>query len=133
MKKWNNLLLLAMAYFAGSAISSMYSKKTKEEIQTEIKVSKIEWESPLKVLFWNFLEIHKGLFTDVKENVATEENIEKFNDKKEIFKKVMEDYKKEWEEILKDLMVNWKDYSKEVISKLNDLYDEKKQEIDKIK
>jgi len=132
MKK-TKLLMLVWAYFAWAAITSMYSKKTDKEIQNEMMRNKDEWKSPCKVLLWNFIDVHTRLFSDVKDNVLTDENIDKFNTQKDRLTNVLQEYKYEGEKILKDLQDNWPEYSKEILNKLNDLYEEKKVKLQKNK
>lgn len=131
--KNSKIITLLAAYFAGSAVNSMYNKKSDSEIKNEMIVAKEEGSSPLKVLFWNFLDVHKRLFSDVKENVVTEENKEKFNEKKCEFKKLMDEYRDEWEEILKKINSDGKDFTKEIMTQLGEVYEEKKDKIEDLR
>ncbi|MDD5770515.1 MAG: hypothetical protein PHE25_06095, partial [Candidatus Gracilibacteria bacterium] len=96
------LLVLLGAYVGGIAAALVYNKKTPQEIKTELEKASVSKERSCKVLFNNFLEIHKNLLEDLKARIDTPKNREYFNNKKDEFLSLAEDYKIKAQEIAEE-------------------------------
>ena len=128
-----NMFLLAVGYVAGWLAAAFYNKRKPEELQKDLKKSRKNWDGDFKVLFHNFIETHENMLDDLKSHVLTDENIAKFNEKKEELLTVVDSYKQQWQDLADELKTKWKDFLVEASDNLNKLYEEKKDEIDQIK
>lgn len=130
----NKKLLIALwIYASGVATALLYNKKNPSEIKTELDKARNSWDKDIKVLFNNFIEIHKNLLEDLKVRLLTEENKQKFYENKDKFLSLLDEYKQKAQEILKEYQLKWKDYAEEWLKKLEKFYKEKLEELDDLK
>lgn len=125
MFKNKKLLTLAVWYVIWWLVASVYNKKNPWELEKQIKKTK-KPESKLNVLLDSFIETHKNLLESVKKEPLYKDS------KKEILK-IYDSYKDQAVSLLNELKVNWKAYISKATKKLDDLYQEKKTEIDSLK
>jgi hypothetical protein len=128
-----NLFLVAAGYVVWGLISSIYNKKKPWELEKEIKESKEKWEGEFKILFNDFIDTHKNLLENLKQEDFYKNSKVKLWEKKEELFKIVDVYKTQWIELLDELKVKWKDYLIETSDKLEKLYQEKKVEIESLK
>jgi len=130
----NKKIILLWAVYVWWVIATLlYNKKTDKEIQKELLDARTKWEWDFKVLFNNFIEIHKNLLDNLKAKTLTEENKEFINKKKDEFLIFIDDYKEKAQEIFEEYKVLWKDYAEEAIEKLEKFYNEKLNDLEKLK
>lgn len=127
------ILLLLGAYASWVAAAVLYNKKNPSEIKSEIDNARKNDDNNLKVLFNNFIEIHKNLLDDLKAKTLTEENKEMFYKKRDEFLVLVEDYREKAIKIFEEYKVKWKDYAEEWLKKLEKFYKEKLEELDNLK
>lgn len=127
------LLLLLGAYVSWVAAALVYNKKNPSEIKSELDDARKNEDNNLKVLFNNFIEIHKNLLDDLKAKTLTDENKEMFYKKRDEILALVEDYRQKAQEVLKEYQVKWKDYAEEWLKKLEKFYKEKLEELDELK
>ncbi len=126
-------LLLLGAYASWVATALYYNRKTPKDIEAELETAKKSGEKDIKVLFNNFLEIHKNLLEDLKVRLLTEENKELFHKKRGEFLALVDDYKIKASEIAKEYKEKWYEYAEEWLKKLDKFYKEKLDELDDLK
>lgn len=108
----SKLLFVALgSYIAWNIVSSVFWNKKWEEVVKELNEAKTLWESPKKVLFHNFWESQKNLFSSLKSKLMTSENSAK----------------------LEEIKVKWTEYLENAKVKVEALYEENKDKIDSIK
>lgn len=127
------LLLLLGAYASWVAAALVYNKKNPSEIKSELDDARKNEDNNLKVLFNNFIEIHKNLLDDLKAKTLTDENKEIFYKKRDEILSLVEDYRQKAQEVLKEYQLKWKDYAEEWLKKLEKFYREKLEELDELK
>ena len=126
------LIVLASAYIAWVFVWILHNKKNPSDLKKELNNSK-ESKDEYKVLFDNFVEVHKDLIESLKTKTMTPENIEFINQKKDLLINVLNDYKTEAETILSEFREKGSDYVNTSLKKLEKSYKEKLNELDKIK
>lgn len=126
-KKWFGFL--ALWYMLWSLVSSVYTKKTGKTFKKDLEKS----DYSFKLLFENFVDMHKELLLDVKEELTSEKNKEIYEKYKNQIIEIFENYKEKWEILLSDLNKNWKKYLDETLDNLKVLYKEKIKELDSLK
>lgn len=126
-KKWFGFL--AVWYLVWSLVSSIYTKKTGKTFKKDLEKS----DYSLKLLFENFVDMHKELLLDVKEELTSEKNMEIYNKYKDEILKIFETYKEKWELLLADLKKNGKKYIDKTSENLKILYKEKIKELEWLK
>lgn len=89
------ILFLLWIYTSWVIITLLYNKKNPTIIQNELEKTKKSNKSDLKILFNNFIEIHKNLLNDLKDKTLTQENKKLFETKKDKLKELA------WENIKK--------------------------------
>ena len=124
--------MLAAGYVAGSVVSGLFSKDW-AKLRKKVELAKSKWQDTKKVILDHFIDTQKSALDSLKTQALTEENVEKFNEKKSELLAVVDDYKKQWEKMLKDLDKNGEDYISEAQTKLEKLYKEKTTQIKSIK
>ncbi|MCT4616695.1 MAG: hypothetical protein N4A38_00625 [Candidatus Gracilibacteria bacterium] len=133
MKK-KNLFLLGLGYFGGVTVASLYSKDRGPKLKEDLEVAhNSDDKSICKVLFRNFIDIHREVYEDTKDVIINEENIALYNQKKEEFLTLLDDYKAKGEEELSKLKDLGETYSKEALKKAEEYYEEKLAEINEFK
>ncbi len=111
MSKKNFLFVAIVSYVAWSIVSSLFNNKKWDEVVKELNEAKISWKCPKKVLFYNFLENQKKLFSSIKSKLMTPENSAK----------------------LEEIKVKWTEYLENAKVKVEALYEENKDKIDSFK
>lgn len=130
----NKKLLVLLGIYASWVITTLlYNKKNPSEINKEIEMARKSWEKDIKVLFNNFIEIHQNLLESLKTKLLTDENKKYFNEKKDEFLVLVENYKIKAEKIFEEYKVLGKDYAEEWLVKLEKFYKEKLEELDNLK
>lgn len=124
--KIKDLFLVWASYVAWNLVASLYASKKGKDLEKEIIKDK---DNALKIVWWNFLDIHKKLFKDIWVEIS----ITDIEWKKKELMEIVEDFKAKWEVFLKELKEKWTDYIEEITPKLEKLYDEKKDLIEKYK
>ena len=127
------LLVLLWVYASGVAAALLYNKKTPSQIKEEIETAKSSGDKDIKVLFNNFIEIHQNLLDTLKTRLLTDENKELFNEKKDEFLNLAQDFKVKGESLVQEYRVKWKDYASEWVEKLEKFYNEKLYELEDLK
>lgn len=127
------LLILLGAYASWVVAALLYNKKNPSEIKSELESARNSWEKDIKVLFNNFIEIHKNLLEGLKTRLLTEENKNLFHQKKDEFLQLSEEYRKKWQEIFEEYKLKGQDYAQEWLEKLEEFYQEKLKDLDMIK
>ena len=130
MKK---LITLAVWYVAWSLITSLFTDKKWTSLKKDLEKAQKQWKDVKKVVLDNFIETQKNFFEAMKEEVFTEENIEYLKGKKKELEALVNDYKVEWIKLLDELQTNGEDYMDTAKWKLEDLYNQKKLELDDFK
>lgn len=115
MKK--KTLLLLGAYLWGIAVALLYNKKSPKQIENEFQGEKQKWDSGLKTLWNNILEIHTSIFEKLKLRYWTEEHQEKLQ-------KFSDDTLKKAHKLFDEYKAKGSEYTKEGIEKLSDLWAE---------
>lgn len=128
-KKW--LFAVWVAYIAWVVAATFYGKN-KENLKKDLENAKT-WNEKFKIVFGAVVDTHINMIEKVKEEVFTEENMKKFEKYKEEVLKIFDSYKEKWEILVKELKEKWVDYSEKASKKLKELYEEKKDEIEKLK
>ncbi len=123
------LLVLLWVYASWVAAALLYNKKNPKEIESEIVKAKKSWDDSIKVLFNNFIEIHKNLFN----SLFSTENKALLLKKKEELLQLAEDYKEKAEDIFEEYKGKWKDYAEEWIEKLEKFYNQKLEDLEELK
>lgn len=127
------LLILLGAYASWVVATLLYNKKNPSEIKSELDSARNAWEKDCKVLFNNFIEIHKNLLEGLKARLLTEENKNLFHQKKDEFLQLSEEYRKKGQEIFEEYKLKGQDYTQEWLEKLEEFYQEKLKDLDTIK
>lgn len=127
MKK-KTLFYILSGYFLGNIISGLYNEKKWTDLKKAVEKAEETGKDGKKVLFANFIHTQKRFFEEMKEAFLTEERKAEFEDKKEEVKKLLQKYKEEGEDLLKDLKVKGKNYATDMTKKVEEFYQEKKQE-----
>lgn len=127
------LLVLLWVYASWVVAALLYNKKSPTEIKTELDEANKTWQKSFKVLFNNFIEIHKNLLEDFKVKVLTEENKKLLYTKRDEFLELTEEYKVKAQKIFQEYKHLWKNYADEWLKKLKKFYNEKLDEIEDLK
>lgn len=124
--KIKDLFLVWASYVAWNLVASLYASKKWKDLEKEIVKDK---DNALKIIWNNFLDIHKKLYKDVKTEVSSVD----YEAKKKELLDLVEDFKIKWETMLKELKEKGSDYIEEITPKVEKLYEEKKDLIEKYK
>lgn len=127
------LLVLLWVYASGVAAALLYNKKTPEQIETEMKNAQASGEKDIKVLFNNFIEIHQNLLDTLKARLLTDENKQKFYEKKDELVALAQDFRVKWESLVQEYKLKGKDYANEWVEKLEKFYHETLSDLDELK
>lgn len=125
--------VLLWIYASWIAAALFYNKKSPSEINSELEKATKSGDDKIKVLFNNFIEIHKNLLHSFKTKLLTTENKEIFNEKKDELISLFWDFKNKAEKIFEEYKVSGKDYANEWLDKLDKFYNEKIDELEKLK
>lgn len=122
--KIKDLFLVWASYVAWNLVASLYASKKWKDLEKEIIKDK---DNALKIVWNNFLDIHKKLFKDIWLEISVTDIEAK---KKELLE-IIDDFKAKWEVFLKEFREKGSWYIDEITPKLEKLYEEKKDIIEK--